>query len=726
MTEKIMHTDIHPARGAVFMSENPEAYGLVTDAYPVATGQWLVTAHGRSAPAGALPLTLSMEEGVGDLLRALSEGNTCNESVLLHTFGASDAGREHPVARYAAALTELTVLDILSQTSEDTSFDELSMRIGTEVPCALYELREVVSHSRFPAFENDPFAVSLGVCRLQHKGDGAYMLDIFTAGHYNAYLVDADGMRPIDTPSAPILSPEGVTSSEVSVADERALVGKRIHLHHPAPFSILLLSGGATALNAAEERNLHVSPGLIWHYRMRLEAYLLRLLAACTQESEFEERASRFFTGRLQGRDSASGALLFVPGNGSFGSFRSDCMARLRRVEDLIALLPDGYDPARVTELPSREETEQGYIRLLLTRDSELVRRVNLALRDLALAHIADMNKRDRPDKETGSLPFNGLSHEAVYEIFRLYDAENDEDRVLMSRNIRALREQFSAHWITLRPIMEALCSSDDVVSPETTRARDTAERSYELCLSLNTRLGDRLTQRRQKVDSLKALLTNGASVLSSEKEDWICGRAGDSPFVDWAESLASDIAAAVEALLADRDTDRCRSLLSAYMTERETLFMTDTTAPHGFFADDWHAITEGTLSDERWTLMQETARESLAHADDGQAAQTYVALIDALHQISTGTGVLCARIISRSADRRAAFDLAGRTEWQITAIRASAYEDETFGQDIHALLSDTQKKEYFAVLQRRQETLDLMTRRADAFAEYSVLYEGR
>jgi hypothetical protein len=140
----------------------------------------------------------------------------------------------------------------------------------------------------------------------------------------------------------------------------------------------LLLSDSVSAPNAAEYRALQEAPGLIGRYRMRLEEYFLRILTSCVREQEFGERAARFFTGRSHGRDSASGTALIQRGDTvSYEVFRSLCQNRLSELESHISLLPDGYDPARVTALVSRADTEHAFISDLLDRDPDLVGRIS-------------------------------------------------------------------------------------------------------------------------------------------------------------------------------------------------------------------------------------------------------------------------------------------------------------------------------------------------------------
>ncbi len=722
VVEPVAPVAVSPQKGMAFLAENPESFGFVTDAFPVATGECLIAAHGRRADPGMISPTYPMgNDGVDGLLDGifcdLISKNDANRFILNHTFVEDRVQTDHPVARYAAAMAEMVAFGILSEADEDTTLDELSRRLGTEIPRALDGLREAICNDGLTSREAKLYEVSLGICRMQSVGNGNHLLDLFTTGNFNAYLLDANGLRPLQVDKAEDLSPE---------CPNAPLVGKRLRLKHPEPFAILLLSGGASSVNAAEQRSLRESPGLIWHYRMRLEAYILRILTACVREEEFGERANRFFTGRSHGRDSASGSLLVSRGEISYPAFRSNCLARLRHVEDLIALLPDGYDPERVTRLPARAETENTYIRRLLVQERGLVSRVSEALRVLALHKLACLDKPGEVPPLTVDAPeFRRLSFEDIYEAYRLYDVENDADRALLLENQRALRDHFADHWITLRPLLETVTESVEAPSAEAALAREQCERSYELCLSLNARLGDALSERRCKLYRLKGMLADALRILETEENDWLCGRACHEQAVTFGRTLAEEIPVAVSEMLEVReiDTDRYRSLLTAYMTERDRLFACDTVAPHGFFAADWQTILTGTMTEARWADLHASAAEADLTAPEG--GRPYSDLMETLHRISRGTGALMTRINARAAAQRMARDLSGRVELQIAAVRASAYEDPDWGPEVAAILDTSHRNNYFGVVRRWQETRELMAKREAAYREYRKLYEN-
>ena len=299
----------------------------------------------------------------------------------------------------------------------ETSQEELSRRLGEAVMRGLSGLRDNVEKNGEITSSAIPYTVSLAACRLRHLGGGRHALDLLTAGDFRAYLLDKNGLRPLH------LLPSG----EISLTDPTAtLGGRRIDLYHTEPFAILLLSGSACTVNAAEQQSLRSNPGLAWRYRMRLEASVLRILTSLSKESDFSARATQFFTGRACGRDSASGAILLRLGESPFSAFRADCLSRLRHLEDMIALLPDGYDPTRVPSLPSRVETEHSYIRRLLEQEQGLAERTADALRVLALEKLLAPTHPDEilpPPEDVPEL--RRLTFEDVEAIYRVYDAEN-------------------------------------------------------------------------------------------------------------------------------------------------------------------------------------------------------------------------------------------------------------------------------------------------------------
>jgi hypothetical protein len=159
-------------------------------------------------------------------------------------------------------------------------------------------------------------------------------------------------------------------------------------------------------------------------------------------------------------------------------------------------------------------------------------------------------------------------------------------------------------------------------------------------------------------------------------------------------------------------ETDRYRSLYTAYTYERELLFRMDV-SEDGFFAADWQGILNGTLSEERW--------DSLLAAPEITAP--YRELLESLRRVSKGTGALLSRMESRGAERRMAREIANRADLQLHALRASAYEDADWGESVVAIMDPAARRDYRDAVRRWQETRELNARRAEAYAAYAAAY---
>lgn len=689
--------------GMAFLAENPEAFGFIPDACPAVTSDLLIAVNGHSATGGAISPTYPVEEGgvealfdalYGDLLQPTDE----QFSLLRSTFGESEGMQEHPVARYCAALAEGTALQVLTGSAKGASVEQTCSLLGDQISRKLAHLRDIVCDDGLTARDSVFFTVSFGACRIHDGGEGTYSLDIFSAGDFRVFLLDGEGMHPLWLTDTPVLSPDTPTSP----------VAKTLHITHPEPFAILLLSDSVCAINAAEHRALRESPGLIWRYRMRLEDYFLRIVTSCVREQEFGERATRFFTGRSRGRDSASGAMAILRGGVSYEVFRSLCQARLAHLEDMISLLPEGYDPDRIPPQPLRTEMERTHLRRLLDRETGLSDRVSEALRLCALEKLERGIPTDSASPPADVPEYRRLSYEEVWTTYRRYDADNDADRARVAENRRILRENLADHWIALRP-----CFTQVISSPRS----EQSDRSYAACTEMYARLSRMLTARKQTLAKLDGLLSDSLTVLRTDGKDWLSGRSGDGCITAWADGLDKTLPDALAPLLTDwqADTDRYRSLLTAYTYEREQLFRMDTHADGGFFAEVWQGINDGTLPDDRWDALTDSL-DSRTHAP-------YRELLDSLRRVSGGTGALLSRVEARGAERRMARELANRTDLQISALRASAYEDDDWGEDVVALLDPVLRRDHRDAVRRWQETRELLARRAAAYAEYSAGY---
>ncbi len=720
----------NPARlreGSAFLSENPEAFGYVSDAFPAVTDEWMIAAGGADRSSGGVVPTYPLPS---DGLSALHDGpfsvlcapgdtpaeaaaHAAINTIFARTFGDDEEREEHPVTRYAAALCEAVALQTLSGTQ--AAPEDLGDLLTVNVTHALSRLREYICRDGMTAQDPALFSVSLGACRITPAEEGRYVLDILSAGDYSVYILDADGMRPIRITHTPPLSPDGA---------EAPVAYRRVECFLPEPFAVLLLSESISSLTIAERRGLRDNHGLVWRYRMQLEACFLRLIADSTRAEDFGAHAERFFTGRSHGRDSASGAMQFYPRPDAFEAFRLACRNRLAVVEDMIALLPNGYDPEHIPVQPSRSETEFAFIRHLLVQDRGLVGRVSDALRLLAMERYAYLGEaREIPPPPADVPAYYRLSDEEIRLTFDRYDAENYDDRGLLAENRRALADSMSDHWITLRPFL--VCRDAAYESPSVAAFRDSCDRQYDAACVLNARLGGVLTARREALSHMETLLVDSLEVLRFEGNDWLASRATTARPEAWVRDFAERWTEAARSLLGSRcdreSADAYRSLLSAYQGERDNLFARDI-SPDGVFSTDWRAILDGTLPAARWDAYRRGLTQSDNSPEDGGS---YAELLTTLQHISNGNHVLMERIRSRAADRRMARDIAGRPDIQVAAIRASAYMDPDWGDAVCGILDTSHRNNYLTVVCEWQATRELHARQAKAYEEYRAMYEG-
>lgn len=693
-----------------FLAENPEAFGLVPDACPLATKHLLIAANGHGADGGinapVYEITRLGVDGLYALYGDLLPHNDEIADALQTALGDSKNLQEHPVARYCSILAEVTALQVLRGTANGASPEQTRVLLNDSIRHGLSSL-----YHFFNSDESDQpldkrfLSVSMGICRVLEAEDGDYIAEIYAAGDFSLYLMDQSGMAPLWNTVTPVFAVDG----------EEGLQTTSIRFHHPEPFALLLVSESVTALNATEHRSIRGNAGMIWKYRMRLESRFLRLLTDCVREYEFGDRATRFFVGRTHGRDSASGAITVLRNGITYETFRDLCQNRLLALEHAMELLPNGYDPHSVPVPVSRTDTEIAYIRRLLDQNAEVSDRLSNALRLCVLRKFEGGKPTEIPPEPAGVPDYDRLEWEEIREAFRLFDVENDSDRAHVTDNTRILRECLSEHWITLRP---ALLSEEDSYRRDVRTHRALSELTYQTCLEMNARLAELLTARRDTIGLVRSLLADSLDVLDAEGNDWICGRACSDTTRVFADKLVDELPSVLAYLRSDwrADTEAYRSLLTAYTAQREDLFRRDIHPDLGGFAEDWQGIMEGTLDEERWDELRERL---MATPETAQ----YADLFDALRRISRGTGTLQNRIRARAAENRMARYLSDDPDLRVSALRGAAYEDPDWGTDVIAVMDTATRNEYRAMVRRWQEDCEMMAQQKQAYREYSTMY---
>ncbi len=690
-----------------FLAENPESFGLIPDACPLATKHLLIGANGHSAESGEYAPVYEMEsvgiDGLFSLYGDLLSHTVETVDALEAAFGDSQLLQAHPVSRYCATLAELTALQVMTGGAYNASPEQTRLLLNLAVERNLTVLQERLRSQSGDFYCDDSyFSVSMGICRILPEGEGNYTVDIFAAGDFRVYLLDGAGMAPLWQTSTPEAGP-GRTD---------AFCTNRIRVHRDGPFAVLLLSESVCTLNAAEIRGLRSYPGRIWKYRVRLETHFMRLITDCVREHEFGERATRFFVGRSHGRDSASGAMTLMRNGGSYDDFLIQCQSRLAELGRLSEILTDDYKPTEVSRLESRSEAELTYLRKLLRENTPLSNRLTSALRQCVLRKLEG-------DGEAAPLPdapdYQRLSREEVRESFRLYDCENDEDRAKVETNRRALREYISEHWISLRPFLTSHTLGE---SSEVDSHRRIGDRMYESCMEMNGKLTGMLLARSRRILSAETLLSDSLDHITAEGNDWIYGRTDGDRAEQWADSLSEKLAVLLDSLRSDwkKDTEAYRSLLVAYTAERESLFRHDTHPDLGAFAEDWKQILDGTLPESRWALF-------CGRLTDDPETADFSDMMDSLHRISRGTGALLSRIRARAAENRVARELADKPELRVAALRGSAYEDADWGEEVVAVMDTATRNDFRATVRRWKEACRLEEEQRMAYRRYSAMY---
>ena len=120
---------------------------------------------------------------------------------------------------------------------------------------------------------------------------------------------------------------------------------------------------------------------------------------------------------------------------------------------------------------------------------------------------------------------------------------------------------------------------------------------------------------------------------------------------------------------------------------------------------------------------LLESRRNTLGEALS--SAPAYRELWESLCHVSKGTGALFARVKGRGAERRTARDLADRPDIRLAALRASAYEDEDWGDSVVAIMDPAMRREHMNVVRRWLETRELAAKRAEAYVVYSTSWRA-
>lgn len=685
-------------RASAFLAENPEAYGMISDAHPIASAQLLLAVNGYMADDGMYPPTFTVnEKGVEGLYRGLYETlisrSEINDRLLRRTFGESEGRQIHPIARFSAALTEILAYDYLTGEGEALSATENAEQLSRRLPQGIDALRDVMRGIVGPRSGSERFfSVSLGGCRVHELSKETYALDVYAAGNFHLYLLDGEGLCPLWTKETDILSGE----------DTGVVEGQRMTLHHEGPFAIIMLSANACTPSLAEQRSIQERPGLLWRHRMRLEEQLLRLVIDSTDMDHLSEQAAHLFAGRSMGWESITGAVTVC--GGSFDTLRSLCMGRLRKLENLMALLPGGYDPEVPVIRVLQETVEREFVLSAFKTRPRLLEKTTETLSACAMDVLRGAGEPEMDAVSAAGL--RRLTYGDVKKVYDFYDTENAADRKAIRQNCRMIRSLLSEHWITLRPL---LCWGIE----------DTAEgkAAYDACLRLKQRIGKLTTGRRKLLQDIRNQLADHLAVLDFQGEDWIQGRGGDDSAKGWLEELGTrmPLLSAETMRSWDRVSQYLRTYRTAYTGERENLFAADTKQDTGIWYETYEKILQGTLEDDLWETYGQRVKET---------SEGFSELLRMMRALSSRNLVLGQKIEGRAVKRRTLQTISGDEDWQVACMLGALYEDEAWGTACLQMVDNGFRNEHKALIRRHQEKEELMVRQKEAFEAYRRMYE--
>lgn len=704
-------------RSTAFLIENPEHFGMTSEATPVVGDHYVIAAGGLDDHRTRTLVHDVGAETPDALFEALYAPVFSEEAeakaLIWHNFKLWNQWQEQSLSKYGAVLCQMMLSHRVRSLCQDPGAIEPNWAaVSDEMSGGLRALHQHVHLLADTSGQTEhPLTVSVGAAFVRRVADHHFYISMLSAGEFRFYLLDKDGMAPLWTDASYPLSEDGLSRLE----------SHHVHVERTEPFAVVVLSENvyrSFRLDGADGQR-----GLVWRDRMRLERVLLHAVSGCDREDQFPDSAFRTFAGYITtGQAGASGALTVV--GGSFERFGQICRTRLQQLEETLELLPDGYDPDRRAAQPSLAHTEKEFADTLLNRSHALQNQMF----DVVSAHTEAMLKplvmrlEESYDPLAGDGPLAGT---LVEEIFRSYDGENVLDRRQIGLNQEKLNRLLSDHWITLRPLL---------VAEESEEA--TGAKIYACCLRMNRSLLSMQRKKRRCMERLLHYLDTQHRSLTADAEDYIVDRAGADSIEARMNGLLDGVSDAVRDVYEEwgRQSDGYRSLLASYMAERERLFRLDVTT--GAFAG-YRDMFNGTFADEAWDTLAEQAENTLS--------ANYVGLLDVLRALSQHNGQLRSAILERDAMGRTCRELGGRRACQSDALlailqccdgwtwrpeSASSSMDKSVEAEIeHEEGTDTMPapnditNHYHALVRRWHEVQKHLAKQEDAYVRYRDMY---
>ena len=705
-----------------FLAENPEAFGLVSDVYPVALKTLLIAADGQTDRRGMIPPTYvfpssDINELFEKLLGGILRNNDENHDLVARTLTAGENGYEHLVSRYAAVVAQAVALRVMREKPPSLQLsggyaDYYSRRLGQEIPTALAALRACMNNlGGLTAGAAAYFSSALAICRIDNTEGDNFVINMFGAGDFRFYLLDSDGLKLLWDEDLPLLS-----ADDTVVTDDRRVAHKAVVVDKSKPFAVIVLSDGAyESKDSSDDRRIlqkGASAALAWRDRMRLEESILRVISSTVREDQFSQKAEQYFSGHIIGDDSASGAMTLV--GCSFEKLCNDCRTRLTSLEATITLLPNGYDTDNPPYQPDFDDVESDFLDDLFKKYGELR---NISARILSARLQTMLNEMS--DGDTAASEDEVVPRDYLARVYRSFDCENDDDRAQLEKNSKLLVQLISENWITLRPILtEAGREEGTHESNAMRRARESNDNMYRDCLELNSTLGSIRAERRALLSELCKKLENIFDILDTEERNIIYDRVGTDTLDLWFNSLSSDIprlAASLKDSL-DASAERSRSMFAAYSAQRYALFEADISAE---LAPYYGAIMKGTAGAGHWAEMF-----MLCNGIDDSGTRTDVSkLLSMLKVISESSGEISDRIEARAAETRTVRRLSSDHAWTKKALRATLHDLPGWEDGEGMRIGDSVRIEYRAMVRRWKENGALIAKQIAAFDAYYKVY---
>ena len=699
-----------------FLAENPEAFGFVSEAFPIATRSMLVSADGKPTKKGMIPPTYvypynDLNRLFDSLFADVLDNSEENLDIIEKSLVGTENGYEHLVTRYAAVMSQALACQTMRSTPSDYSTEKTGAeyfadRLGKNIAVGLSRLRDAMAEfgGLAPSAAED-FSVSLAVCRIDNVSGDEFAINMFGAGNFKFFLLDYEGMKVLWEEKLPRI--DAADSSEAAPA----LAYKTVTLKKTMPFAVIVLSDGACDHSGDSNSTSAVSTSreaLVWRERMKLEEVMLRMIVGSANEQGFEARCMQYFSGHIVSDDSASGAMTLV--GTSYDIFSTECRRRLEVLENTMTLLPDGYDAQDPPSISDFDTTESVFLDDLAERYPSLRSTTAATLsRHIKIAIMGILNNNTSELEEDSVVPLD-----YIRQVYRLFDSENDSDRAQLQVNQRLICELMADNWITLRPLFCYPAEGED--EDNEYRAEDAA--AYSRCLEMNEELTRLANRRTSLIDSLYKEVKQCAELMTEKRDELVLNRIPRADFDDISGRLIDKIPSAAEALRAewDESSDRARDLLAKYSAARAELFANDVKYA---LVPCYDSILDGSVGNGFWSEIKENVLQTM----DDESAPDVLRIVDMIKIISDNCGEIYDAIGTRAAEKRTVRHISGDSTWNKICLRAMMRELPGWEDSDIARIDDSMRSEYRAMIARWREALTLVNKQKEAFAEYYKVY---